>query len=217
MGTDAQPTGEGRPVSGIQGVQHKWRQREVVDPVYQPADLELPLVVGVDLNKHVHPVPAGGGGEFGNELERLRNHEAARAGLLHRVAHRVQTDHGHASGGHRVQDRSQIRPSGAGVDVDIHLLRRERGPQQPFGATQGHGRERQSATRAVDLGEVRLGRAAREYRGHRQEHVGVARPVPFRHDVLELRRGSRDVIDDWIDDGVVIPTQLPDVVPRAQP
>ena len=78
-----------RGVSRVQRVQHERRQGEVVDPVDLARDVDLFLVVPVDFDQHLHAKRARLRREFGDERERLGNHEAAGSGLLDRISDRM--------------------------------------------------------------------------------------------------------------------------------
>ena len=107
-GAHRDPGPERVAAAGHQRVQGQWRQRKVIDPVHARGDLDLLAVVAVDLDQHLDAQRLGLGREAVDEGEGLGHHEAAVAGLLDRVAHRVQAHHADAGLGQRAQDAAQV-------------------------------------------------------------------------------------------------------------
>ena len=94
-------------------------------------------MVPVDLDQHVDAERVRLRGEVGDEGERLGNHEAARAGLLDRIADRVEPDGTDARRVKPVEHAREVAPAFRVVDVDVDLLAGERGPQQHGFAVRG--------------------------------------------------------------------------------
>ena len=198
-------------------MQHQWWQREVVDPVDACRDLDLLAVVRVDLDQHLDAQRARLRREGADEVEGLRQHEAAAAGHLDRIADGVETHHADAVGREGLQDARQVRATQLMMHVDVDLLRREGGPQcAPLAVGQRDLGERPARSRPVDRRQLRLAGALREYRIERQEQAGVLRSRAMREVIAELRRVGRDVIDDDIAHHIEHPGQALDVLPVAE-
>jgi hypothetical protein len=73
-------------------VQHQRRQGEVVHPIDPACYLDLILIAPVDFDEHLDAERVRLHGDRVDEGKRLRDHEAARAGLLDRVADCVEPD-----------------------------------------------------------------------------------------------------------------------------
>ena len=103
------------------------------------------------------------------------------------------------------------------VDVDVHLLARERRPQQHLAALRRPVlREWQPWSRTVEGEQVGLGGAVREYSRIRQEHARVRRCDSVPAETLELRRPARHVVDDHIRHDVGVAGERAHVIPCAQ-
>jgi hypothetical protein len=109
-------------------VQHQRRQREIVDPVDPLGDLDLLSILGVDLDQHLDPQAARLGGQLADELVGLRDHEAAAAGALDRIADRVQSHHPDPGCAERLQYLTQVGAPEPVLEVDVDLLRGEGRP-----------------------------------------------------------------------------------------
>jgi hypothetical protein len=172
----------------------------------------------VDLHQHVEPELAGPAGQLGDEGECLWRQEAGRARGLDRVAHGVQAYHRGPRRGELLEHLAQVAPRLRVAHVEVDLRRRERRPgQPPPAATDRHRREGQAGPRPVDAQQLLLGRAAAEDAPERQEHAGVGRGVAVLHDVAELGRVGRHVVDDRVDRQVEGARDAPHVVPGPQP
>src|ERR1051325_4646385 len=86
-------------------------KREVIHPIHLLRDLYLLLVVAVNLDQNFNPERVRLSRELGDELKRLWNHEATRAGLFNRIADRVETNQAYACVSKALQDRLQVRLS----------------------------------------------------------------------------------------------------------
>ena len=100
------------------------------NPVHMPGDVDLVLVVRMNLDQYFDTQLVRLDRSPCNEVERLWDHETAGAGFLDRVARGIQANRPNSSGLKLTQDLFPgTRPCGR-ADVDIDLLRRERGPQE---------------------------------------------------------------------------------------
>ena len=90
--------------------------------------------------------------EFADEFKGLGNHETTGAALLDGVTGSIQADRPNACLLKLIQDFIQVPFALRGTDVDIHLFRGERSPQEPLGSiVQAHFREGKPRPRAIDL------------------------------------------------------------------
>jgi hypothetical protein len=138
-------------------------------------------------------------GELSHEGQRLGNHEAARPGLLDRVPDGIQADHPNPSTVKPRQHRIEVPFAFGMIHINIDLLVRERGPEQELGPTCGLVPcERQNLARTVEREQIRFAGSTGKYAGIRQEHPRVRRIVVSVVVVLELRRTTRNVIDDQV-------------------
>ena len=200
-----------------QGVQHQRRQREVVDPIDMAGDLDLLLVVGVQLDQHLQAQGVGPGRDLGNEVEGFGQHEATRPGALDGIAHGVQAHLADAVGGQRLENAFEVGPPLGMLDIDVELLRRERGPQDLCLAIgQAGRRQRQSGPRAVDRQQLALMGAGGKHHAQRQKQAGIGRGAAVGKVVQKLRRFGRDVVDDHIGHDLQLRGECCDVAPLAQ-
>ena len=155
--------------------------------------------------------------QAGDQLEGLRGHEAAGAGLFGAVADGVETDVAHMRGCHLVENRHEVFPTLVGVGVDVDLLRGEAHPHQTGLACKLVVGERQTRTRTVNAGQILFGGAVREDGAHGQEHRVVLGFLTVGEHVLELLGFPAHVVDDGVDHDVVGRGKLGDIVPVAEP
>jgi hypothetical protein len=212
-----EPVPQRADVAGQQRVQDQRREREVVHPLDRGGQLDRIPVRGVHLGEDAEPEPVRLGGEIGDERVGLRGEEARRARCLHRIADRVEADHGHPALGEPLQDRGQVAAGGGIVDVEVDLPAGERRPHQPRLPAQQHRSERQSRARPEDPGQVGLGRTGREHPAEGEEHAGVGRLLAPSDNVPELGRRGAHVVDDEVDHRVPAPAERRDVSPGAEP
>ena len=90
--TDVGPMRDRLNVTGIQRMQQQRRKREIVDAIDLRCNLNLLLVVGVHFDEDFQTALDTLFTQAGDELERLRSHEAARASFLSAVADGVETN-----------------------------------------------------------------------------------------------------------------------------
>jgi hypothetical protein len=148
------------------------REAEVVDPVDVRGSLRGVAVVGVHLGEHLQPQTVRLRGEIVDEGERLRRQEARRTGGLHRVAHGVQAHHGDPALRQAAEHPRQVVAGRPVVDVEVDLVRCERGPQQPGPRAEDGACEGEARPGPDDAEQVCLGGAAREDPVVGEEHPG---------------------------------------------
>ena len=197
-------------------MQKQRRQGEIVDAVHLGGDFHLLLVVAVDLDEDFKAALDALLAQTGDELERLRSHEAAGAGFLGAIADGVEADVADVRGGHLVENRHEVFPALVGIGVNINLLRGEAHPDQARLAGEVVVGERQARTRTVDAGQVLFGGAVREHGAHGQEHRVVLGVLAVLQHVLELGGFPAHVVDDGVDHDVVGCGEFGDVVPAAE-
>ena len=104
------------------------------------------------------------------------------------------------------------------LDVDIDLVARERGPQQRrFAPCRRVLREGQGRTRRLQHRQVRLPGAVGKHPVIGEKQAGEWRGAAARLVVQELRRVTRDVIDDDVGHDVGACGERGDVFPGAEP
>ena len=128
--TNLKPALQGGGITRVQRVQNQRRQREVVDPVDLARDVDLILVVAVDFDQHLHAERVRLCRELGDERERLRNHEAARARLLDGEADGIEPNRADAGAVQTLEDAGEIPLRFGMRHVDVDLIARERGPEE---------------------------------------------------------------------------------------
>jgi len=182
-------------------------------------DLDLAAVVGVGLHQHPQPALVAPPGDLTDEPERFRRHEARQARRLDGIAHRIQPHLGDPCGGQLVQDAEQVVPGELLPDVDVDLLRGERGPDQALAAVgESIDGERQPRPRPVQAHQIILPGTPGEDRSEGEEHPVAGRSRALGKPVGELRGRAGNVIDDEVGrDRVPVPRQSRDVIPGAKP
>ena len=214
--TDVGPMRDRLNVTGIQRVQQQRRKREIVDAIDLRRNLNLLLVVGMHFDEDFQAALDTLLTQTGDELERLRSHEAACAGFLSAVADGVETNVADVGCGHLIENRHQIFPTLVGIRVNVDLLRGETDPNQAGLACELVVGERQARTRTVDAGQILFGGAVREDGAHGQEHrVILGFLALFKH-VLELLGLPAHVVDDGVDHDAVGLGKFGDIVPAAE-
>ena len=214
--TDVGPMRDRLNVTGIQRVQQQRRKREIVDAIDLRRNLNLLLVVGMHFDEDFQAALDTLLTQTGDELERLRSHEAACAGFLSAVADGVETNVADVGCGHLIENRHQVFPTLVGIRVNVDLLRGETDPNQAGLACELVVGERQARTRTVDAGQILFGGAVREDGAHGQEHrVILGFLALFKH-VLELLGLPAHVVDDGVDHDAVGLGKFGDIVPAAE-
>ena len=214
--TDVGPMRDRLNVTGIQRMQQQRRKREIVDAIDLRCNLNLLLVVGMHFDEDFQTALDTLFTQAGDELERLRSHEAARASFLSAVADGVETNVADVGCGHLIEDGHEVFPALVGIGVDVHLLRGEADPYQTGLAGELVVGERQARARAVNAGQILFGGAVREDGAHGQKHRVILGFLTFFKHVLELLGFPAHVVDDGIDHDAVGLGKFSNVIPAAE-
>src|SRR4051812_1812647 len=216
--THRQPSSQGTSILLKQCVQYKWRQGEVVHAIHLTRNFNLIPIVAVDFDQDLHAESMSTRGQLRDVPECLRDHEASGAGALDRVPDSIQSDQPNACPLELLQNCSDVSHALFTFNIDVDLLRRERGPQQAlFAILHPHYRERQTGTWPIDPEQLSFTRSPGKYAVERQEQLGELRRVAFLREILELRRLRGDVIHDQISRQLDHVTKFFKVLPSTEP
>src|SRR5688572_20585028 len=138
------------------------------------------------LDEHLETMSTRASGQLADEFEGFGKHEATRPGPLDRVAHGVEPYHFDPVRAERAQDLLEIFAAARMRDVDVDLLRRERGPEYSARAiAQRECRKRQARPRPIDREQVALRSAVRKYAVQCQEQPRESAPRALLHQAQE--------------------------------
>ena len=98
-----------------------------------------------------------------------------------------------------VKDRHQVIPALLRIGIDINLLRCKGRPDQTGLIAPAVVGEWKAWARTIDASEFVFGYAFGKNTKQSQEHRGKGTVLAVLHDILELFRFPRDVVDDGVD------------------